>query len=50
MTARVQPHEVAHYMALGAIGVISKPFDVMTLADDIRKIWNDWTGRHAPVC
>jgi CheY-like chemotaxis protein len=46
MTARVQPHEVAHYMALGAIGVISKPFDVMTLADDIRKIWNDWTGRN----
>jgi len=42
MTARVQPKEVAHYMALGAIGVISKPFDVMTLADEVRAIWDDW--------
>jgi CheY-like chemotaxis protein len=42
MTARVQPRELAHYMALGAIGVISKPFDVMTLADDVRRIWDDW--------
>jgi DNA-binding NarL/FixJ family response regulator len=48
MTARVQPKEVAHYMALGAIGVISKPFDVMTLADDVRRIWDDWNaGRQA---
>jgi CheY-like chemotaxis protein len=45
LTARVQPAEVARYMALGAIGVISKPFDVMTLADDIRRIWSEWNGR-----
>ena len=44
MTARVQPRELAHYMALGAIGVISKPFDVMTLADDVRRIWGDWNN------
>lgn len=40
MTAKVQSHEVAHYMSLGAIGVIPKPFDAMTLADQIREIWN----------
>lgn len=49
MTARVQPRELAHYMALGAIGVISKPFDVMTLAGDVRRIWDDWNnGDGAP--
>ena len=40
MTAKVQPTEVAHFMDLGAIGVIPKPFDPMTLADQIRDIWN----------
>src|SRR5262245_50769921 len=39
MTAKVQPGEVARYRALGAIGVISKPFDPMTVADEIRDIW-----------
>lgn len=38
MTAKVQPAEVAQYKALGALGVISKPFDPMTLADDIRRL------------
>jgi two-component system OmpR family response regulator len=39
MTAKVQPQEVARYRALGAIDVISKPFDPMTLPDEIRAIW-----------
>ena len=38
MTAKVQPAEVAGYKAMGAIGVISKPFDPMTLADEIRSL------------
>jgi CheY-like chemotaxis protein len=38
LTAKVQKHEVERYMALGATGVIRKPFDVMTLADEIRRI------------
>jgi CheY-like chemotaxis protein len=32
MTARAQPREVEQFIALGAQGVISKPFDPMTLA------------------
>lgn len=36
MTAKVQPAEVAQYRAMGALGVISKPFDPMTLAAQIR--------------
>lgn len=38
MTARVQKHELAGYVALGAIGVIDKPFDPMTLAAQVREI------------
>ncbi len=41
MTAKVQTHEVESYLALGAIGVISKPFDPMTLADQIRAMVAD---------
>jgi len=39
MTAKVQPQEVAHLKALGALGVIAKPFDPMTLSSTIRDIW-----------
>lgn len=39
MTAKVQPQEVAQLRTLGAVDVITKPFDPMTLSDQIRKIW-----------
>ena len=39
MTAKVQPQEVQAYLDLGAVGVIAKPFDPMTLADQLRAIW-----------
>jgi len=39
MTAKVQPQEVQGYLDLGAAGVIAKPFDPMTLADQLRDIW-----------
>jgi CheY-like chemotaxis protein len=39
MTAKVQPAEVAHYKSLGARDVIAKPFDPMTLADQVKAIW-----------
>ncbi len=39
MTAKVQPQEIAELMALGAIEVIAKPFDPMSLAEQIRSIW-----------
>jgi CheY-like chemotaxis protein len=40
MTAKVQPAEIEGYRRLGAIGVISKPFDPMTLADTLRNLWS----------
>ena len=38
LTAKVQPSEIDELMALGALDVIPKPFDPMTLADKIREI------------
>lgn len=39
MTAKVQASEVARYRQLGALNVIPKPFDPMTLAATVRGIW-----------
>jgi CheY-like chemotaxis protein len=36
MTARAQTREVEHFISLGAQGVISKPFDPMTLASQVQ--------------
>lgn len=41
MTAKVQPQEVAALRALGALDVIPKPFDPMTLAQTVRRIWEN---------
>jgi CheY-like chemotaxis protein len=38
MTAKVQKQEVARYLELGAVGVIAKPFDPMTLPGEIRRL------------
>ncbi|KUM51672.1 response regulator [Rheinheimera sp. EpRS3] len=42
MTAKVQSNEVASYKALGAADVVAKPFDPMTLSNQIRQIWLDF--------
>lgn len=38
ITARAQPQEKERLLGLGAVGVISKPFDPMTLATELRAI------------
>jgi CheY-like chemotaxis protein len=35
MTARAQTREIEQFIALGAQGVISKPFEPMTLAEEV---------------
>lgn len=45
MTAKVQAHEIEGYKNLGAIGVIRKPFDPMTLAQQVRDLWSQHRGR-----
>jgi len=39
MTAKAQPNEIVHLRSLGALDVISKPFDPMTLPGEIGEIW-----------
>jgi two-component system OmpR family response regulator len=39
MTAKVQSNEVQAYLDMGALAVIAKPFDPMTLASQIQEIW-----------
>jgi two-component system, OmpR family, response regulator len=41
MTARVQQSEVNEYLALGVKGVIAKPFDPMTLANQVKSLWEE---------
>lgn len=38
MTARAQSGEIDRFKTLGAIGVITKPFDPMTLASQVRDL------------
>lgn len=44
MTAKVQPAEIQRYRDLGAIDVIAKPFDPMTLGEQVRSIWSKRHG------
>ena len=39
MTAKVQPKELAVYLEMGIVEVIAKPFDPMTLAGQVRAIY-----------
>jgi two-component system, OmpR family, response regulator len=44
MTAKVQGSEVQHYRSAGAVDVFSKPFDPMTLAQNLRAVWDRLNG------
>jgi two-component system OmpR family response regulator len=39
MTAKALPQEIDRFLKLGAIGVISKPFDPLNLAARVRELW-----------
>jgi two-component system, OmpR family, response regulator len=47
MTAKVQPDEIERYKKLGAVDVIKKPFDPMTLSGTVRDIWSRHNGNRA---
>ncbi|MBC7997611.1 MAG: response regulator [Leptolyngbya sp.] len=40
LTAKVQSTEIAYYQSLGATGVVKKPFDPVTLPDEIMAVLN----------
>tara|TARA_Y100000588_G_scaffold123909_1_gene135765 strand:- start:269 stop:658 length:390 start_codon:yes stop_codon:yes gene_type:complete len=39
MTAKSQAHEVEQLLELGALGVISKPFDPIELSNQVTTLW-----------
>ncbi|BBM83408.1 response regulator [Candidatus Uabimicrobium amorphum] len=39
LTAKSLPHEIEEFTQMGAIGVLSKPFNLAELPEDIKKIW-----------
>lgn len=39
ITAKAQPEELDRFRAMGVAGVLTKPFDPMTLADTLRALW-----------
>ncbi len=43
MTAKNSPDEIGSLKAQGAIAVITKPFDPLTLCDEIQNAWNTHT-------
>jgi len=47
ITASARSADMARYNSLGAIGVISKPFDVISLPGLVRKHFEDSRGRSA---
>lgn len=40
LTAKLMEKDVAEFMALGAIGVIAKPFDPMGLSEQVLDLWS----------
>lgn len=44
MTAKAQPGEVAEYKKIGAVDVITKPFDPMALSSQVQAIWERCHG------
>jgi len=47
LTARTQADEIEQYIALGAQGVLSKPFNPMTLAASVRSYLTSPAGHQA---
>ena len=44
MTAKVQSTEIEYYKSIGACNVVLKPFDVMTLSEQLRQYWKEFNG------
>jgi CheY-like chemotaxis protein len=40
LTAKVLASEIADFLRLGAIGVIGKPFDPLSLGEEVLGLWN----------
>lgn len=39
LTAKLMEKDVAAFLEMGAVGVIAKPFDPMSLSDQVKDLW-----------
>lgn len=39
LTAKLMENDIAAFLAMGAVGVIAKPFDPMTLSEQVKELW-----------
>ncbi|WP_417782533.1 response regulator [Terasakiella pusilla] len=39
LTAKLMEKDIAGFLDLGAVGVIAKPFDPMTLSEQVNELW-----------
>ena len=39
LTAKLMEGDVAGFLEMGAVGVIAKPFDPMSLSDQVKELW-----------
>lgn len=39
LTAKLLEKDIAAFLDLGAVGVIAKPFDPMTLSEQVKELW-----------
>lgn len=46
MTAKIQPNEIIQYQEMGVVDVITKPFDPMKLAENIRSTWDKYSSKN----
>lgn len=42
MTARIQEKELVQYKEIGIQDIVSKPFEPLTLADNLRRFWSKY--------
>lgn len=40
LTAKLMESDISSFLSMGAIGVIAKPFDPMTLSNQVRELWD----------
>ncbi|PQV65061.1 Response regulator receiver domain-containing protein [Abditibacterium utsteinense] len=49
MTAKAQSHEVESYLKMGALAVVSKPFDPMKLSAILAGIWSEYAASEKAI-
>jgi len=47
LTAKTAPEDAEYFLSIGADGVLNKPFDPMTLAKQVKELWEQWHAKES---